>query len=511
MAEQFQSVCLDDKKSSSRSHVFFILFSLTPIIGVAAFALIFVFPQPAVAESNLFRYIFFGVLMMVLLASVLGYGLTMRRIRRMQSAELVPTTESLLLVKLYIFQSLIPLACLSLLLFIYLFPEIVSERTNPLKLYVLLGAIVLCFALSLLGYSLSKRDMSGTFQQLRDYTEKVDNLNKVSTAISQVHNMDEVYARIIQGTQSLVRAASCYLFTLDETGWVLREQQGRPWEKIPEKEIGNLKELLANIQEDNRIQCFEYDQTTNRKVQAMIVPFRGSGQSQAAMLLIGKKETDGHFNRMDLNILQSLTLQATISIENAEFREVQINYFTHTIGLLVMSLEGEIVPRDHLHNVARFASMISRRLNIEEDERRDIYFAALLHDIGMLKIRRELITQPKHYRQHPILGARLVGRIMLWKDLVPIIRHHHEYFDGTGYPYGLMGPEIPLAARIIGIAEAFDAMTNTNSYRPSMSFSDAMEDLKKYSGTRYDPRLVEIFEEELRANDLLPPIEATSE
>jgi HD-GYP domain-containing protein (c-di-GMP phosphodiesterase class II) len=129
----------------------------------------------------------------------------------------------------------------------------------------------------------------------------------------------------------------------------------------------------------------------------------------------------------------------------------------------------------------------------------------------MLKIRRELITQPQHYRQHPILGARLVGRIMLWKDLVPIIRHHHEYYDGTGYPYGLMGPEIPLAARIIGIAEAFDAMTNSNSYRPSLTFIEAMEDLKKYSGTRYDPKLVEIFEEELRSNDMLPPAEVTSE
>jgi len=506
-----QSVCLDEKKVSSRSHVFFILFSLTPIIGVAAFALIFVFPQPAVAESNLFRYIFFGVLMLVLLASVLGYGLTMRRIRRLESADPVPTTESLLIVKLYIFQSLIPLACLSLLLFIYLFPEIISERIDPVRLYVLLGAIVLCFALSLLGYSLSKRDMSGTFQQLRDYTAKVDNLNKVSTAISQVHNMDEVYARIIQGTQSLVSVASSYLFTLDETGWVLREQQGRPWDKIPESELGSLKALLERLQEEYRLQCFQYSQSGGRRIQVMVVPFKGSGQANAAMLLVGKKEDDGHFNRMDFNILQSLTLQAAISIENAEFREVQINYFTHTIGLLVLSLEGEVIPRDHLHNVARYAGMISRRLNIEEDERRDIYFAALLHDIGMLKIRRELITQPKHYRQHPILGARLVGRIILWKDLVPIIRHHHEYYDGTGYPYGLMGPEIPMAARIIGIAEAFDAMTNTNSYRPSMSFAEAMEDLRKHSGTRYDPRMVEIFEEELRANDLLPPAEATSE
>ena len=117
----------------------------------------------------------------------------------------------------------------------------------------------------------------------------------------------------------------------------------------------------------------------------------------------------------------------------------------------------------------------------------------------MVKVPADQKHDPENHRRHPLLGAELVGRITLWRELVPLIRSHHENLDGSGYPAGLAGEAIPLGARIIAIAESFDAMTNPNSYQIGRSFDEAFADLRRNAGSRYDPKLVEIFETELRA------------
>ena len=227
--------------------------------------------------------------------------------------------------------------------------------------------------------------------------------------------------------------------------------------------------------------------------QAVGIPISVNEDLKGVLLLMDKRSDDGRFTPVDLDILESLAVQSAISLQNAEFHEIQINYFTHTIELLVMSLEGSVVPRNHLHNVARYAGMIARQLKIDDGLRRNIHFAALLHDIGMIKVPPDRQAVKDHYEAHPLLGSEMVGRITLWQDLVPIIRHHHENYDGSGYPQKLTGPDIPLSARIIAIAESFDAMTNPHSYRTVLDRDGALTELQINSGSRYDPKLVDLF------------------
>lgn len=190
-------------------------------------------------------------------------------------------------------------------------------------------------------------------------------------------------------------------------------------------------------------------------------------------------------------------------IEPAALDEVQINFFTHAVELLVMSLEGDMLPMSHLRNVARYTDMMSRQIGLSEEERRQVHFAALLHDIGMVKIPRESRGNPNHFKLHPVLGAQMVSRVHLWQDLVPAIRFHHENYDGTGYPDRLKEEEIPLFARILSIAESFDAMTNTNTYRLAVSLPDALEELRREAGKRYDPGLVEAFSQAMKEAELV--------
>jgi HD-GYP domain-containing protein (c-di-GMP phosphodiesterase class II) len=109
----------------------------------------------------------------------------------------------------------------------------------------------------------------------------------------------------------------------------------------------------------------------------------------------------------------------------------------------------------------------------------------------MLKIERALHTNERAREQHPQIGARMLERIRLWEDVAPIVLHHHEWFDGTGYPERLN--DVPLEARIIGVCEAFDAMVSSSSYKLAMDVSEAAQELADCAGTQFDPEIVEIF------------------
>ena len=117
------------------------------------------------------------------------------------------------------------------------------------------------------------------------------------------------------------------------------------------------------------------------------------------------------------------------------------------------------------------------------------YFVATLY----LKMDRAQQMNPKTCDKHTLLGSRMLGRIRVWKDIAPIVQHHHEWWDGSGYPDGISGNEIPLESRIIAVCDAFDSMTSSSSYRDAMTLDEALAELEACRGTQFDPDLVETF------------------
>ena len=128
-------------------------------------------------------------------------------------------------------------------------------------------------------------------------------------------------------------------------------------------------------------------------------------------------------------------------------------------------------------------------------------FGALLHDIGKIGIRDEVLQKkgqltPEEYQyvqQHPLIGVKIVEGIDFFKDKISMIRNHHEHFDGSGYPDGLMGETIPLEARIIAVSDAFDAMTSLRPHRRAMPVDEVIEEMEKGKGKQFDPQILEIF------------------
>ena len=172
----------------------------------------------------------------------------------------------------------------------------------------------------------------------------------------------------------------------------------------------------------------------------------------------------------------------------------------------VKILAGAISAKDpytrgHSDRVRKWSVPMARKLSFSEKKLESLELGALLHDVGMIGIKDEVLQKQdplspeeyQHIQEHPLIGVKIVEEGISFKDEIPMIRHHHERFDGSGYPDGLAGESIPLEARIISIADAFDAMTSLRPYRQEMSREDALAELEKSKGKQFDPQIVEIF------------------
>ena len=180
---------------------------------------------------------------------------------------------------------------------------------------------------------------------------------------------------------------------------------------------------------------------------------------------------------------------------------------------LTRSLTAAIDAKDaytfgHSERVARAAVELGRELGLQEDELSDIYLAGLLHDIGKIGVRDEVLTKRgpltdeefKHIQQHPVIGHRILADVHAISHLLPGVLYHHERYDGRGYPEGLKGDGIPLLARILAVADSFDAMNTSRPYRTAMPPDRVDQILRQGSGTQWDPLVIEAY---LRCRDRL--------
>ena len=157
--------------------------------------------------------------------------------------------------------------------------------------------------------------------------------------------------------------------------------------------------------------------------------------------------------------------------------------------------------RGHSARVTAIADAIARRLGWD-DERLDLLqLGGPLHDVGKLAIPDDVLRKPgrldddelAQIREHPRLGARILLRLAAFRGALPYVLYHHERWDGTGYPTGRAGEQIPLEARVLAVADAFDAMTSDRPYRPALSLDEALAEVERCSGTQFDPEIVRIF------------------
>ena len=186
--------------------------------------------------------------------------------------------------------------------------------------------------------------------------------------------------------------------------------------------------------------------------------------------------------------------QAAVSMEEA---------FESTVRSLIQALEAkDPYTSGHAGRVSQLSEMTARAFGLSPADQRRIRYAALMHDVGKLVVQNRVLQKPgkltpeeyEHMKAHPVHGVEIVADIELLEEALVGVRHHHERVDGGGYPDGLAGDEIPLFARLIMVADAFDSMTSTRSYRKAKTIQEAFAEIHRCAGTQFDPRAIAALE-----------------
>ncbi|MBU0464982.1 MAG: response regulator [Proteobacteria bacterium] len=211
---------------------------------------------------------------------------------------------------------------------------------------------------------------------------------------------------------------------------------------------------------------------------------------------------DKYFNEKDIYYMSFISQKASSAIENiALYENIYDNLFS-TLYAFVTALEvRDLYTRKHSTRVAKYAHMIAEEMGCTDEELDIIRFAGSLHDIGKIGIRDDILLKPsqlsaeeyKKIKEHPVIGADIISKLGLWDREMVIIRHHHERFDGKGYPDGLKGDEIPILSRILCVADSFDAIDSDRAYRKKMGKNEVFGIINENSGTQFDPEVVKAF------------------
>lgn len=256
--------------------------------------------------------------------------------------------------------------------------------------------------------------------------------------------------------------------------------------------------LLGDVSKDNR---FRNLVRKDRGIKsALSVPI---GDEQIiGVLNVDVVESDRQFTDHDLDLLNILVKQVSVSLKNARLYAQARDACLEVMQSLVRTVETrEEYIKGHSERVTKYALAIARRLNLPDKEVEAIRYAAILHDIGRLGVSRRILSQKGPFTEeerrmveaHPRLTVKMLKPLTAFGDVLPIIYHHHERYDGHGYVGGLKKTDIPMGSRILAVADAYEAMISERPHRPPMSKEEAINELKKCSGTQFDPEVVEAF------------------
>jgi putative methionine-R-sulfoxide reductase with GAF domain len=358
--------------------------------------------------------------------------------------------------------------------------------------------LIIVLLLMGVGFYLNKVLSRQVLDIIEQYNHKLDRVLNIAREISEEIYGDILLDKIADCSVDLTRSDAGSVLLRDGENLVLKVVKGGAAEAVGKAVPADwgIAGFVAghgapqHIEEASKNSGFEpsLDRVSGYKTRsALCVPLKTKSGVIGVIELLNKK--DGAYDEGDVEIVSYLAEQTAISIERAGFFESQKNYEMHMTDILIDIID-RVVPEKggHSKRVARYANVIARAVGMSDEEQRRLHFASLLHDVGYLKSRHE----------QAVFGFETLNAINFYKDIAPYVGHHDERYDGTGYPGGLNGPDIPLQSRIIAVADSFDSLVVNDSGSGPASYDAALMGLKENSGTKLDPSLVDLFIENVK-------------
>ena len=210
-----------------------------------------------------------------------------------------------------------------------------------------------------------------------------------------------------------------------------------------------------------------------------------------------------------LKSVEQMNIIKQINEELADSKELLEKSYLESIEVLRRTVEvKDVYTRGHSDRVSEYSLLIGEKLNLPPEQMKTLKIGALFHDIGKIGIpdaillKTDKLTDDEYseIKNHPAIGAHILSNASIFADIIPIVKHHHERYDGKGYPARLAGEDIPYLARIVAVADTFDAMTSRRSYRQALDFDYTTNEIERCKGTQFDPAIADVFLEILRTN-----------
>ena len=342
-------------------------------------------------------------------------------------------------------------------------------------------------------------------------------LTKVASGASSTENIDSFLDLILETTANALDAKAGLLLIFEEqkkelivkssfglaASFYYREQRIPIGAEVIGWVVKQAKPLLIPSMKTPKAETTTKTSEADLVFQPPLIctPLVFQNKVMGAISISGRKK-DANFQEDELAILSNLASQIALAIENAKLNADAQETYLQTITALALAVEArDPYSRGHSDRVSEYSTKIAKQLGLDELRIGRIKAAAQLHDVGKIGISDEILRKPdvlndyekEIMHQHTVIGEGIIIPLHGFSHLRDPLRHHHEWLNGEGYPDHLKGDEISLEARILAVADAFDAITTERPYRKRLDFAKGKQELLKYKGIRYDPKVLEAF------------------
>lgn len=356
--------------------------------------------------------------------------------------------------------------------------------------------------------------LKSTAQKLKDHIEELSALYEVGKSITSTLDLDQVLNLITRKASKIMKARACTLRLLHDSKkqLTLRASCGVNHNSHILKKL-KVGESIAGMVAKSGRPCIINDLYRDKRYKYLKLAKKEGFHSLITAPLIERSRIigvisvystqRGQYHKDDIRLLSMFADQASIAIENARLFEQVQNSYSSTIRTLTNIIDAkDNFTHGHSQRVMGNALRIAEELKLPEEDKEILQYASFLHDIGKISIDACILTKPSQLNSeewakiinHPKIGADIVCQIGFLSKLAPIILHHHERYAGGGYPNRkLKRNQIPLGARILAVADAYEAMISERPYRKALPKQKAIEELKRTSGAQFDPQVVKAF------------------
>lgn len=365
---------------------------------------------------------------------------------------------------------------------------------------------------------MQKIDLNRWISKLKRIEERVDKLAllaRLSQLLNSTLDHKEIRRKAMEAATQLMKAEAGSLLLVDEDKKQLYFEValGDKEETIKTITLNmgegiagwvakNGKPLIVNAPEKDPRFFAGVDGRTEFKTRNLIcVPVKVKEKVIGVLEAVNKREEEA-FDKEDLSIFASLADQVAIALDNARlYQELEDTFFETAESLADAIEKRDPYTGGHTRRVTQYSLAIAKYLQLKPVERKWLRIASVLHDIGKIGIKDQILRKPEklspeeydEIKHHSDMGAEIIEHIRQLREIVPGVKYHHEQVDGRGYPNGLKGEEIPILAKIVAVADTFDAMTTSRPYRKAMEKEAALGELKRCAGTQFDEEVVKAF------------------